>query len=91
MELYQALVVLKNSEFRYTHNREKILEFLANGCENCSSKELLSRMQKTYQSLTLSVIERNLQVFKQLNIVEVVEEDRGAYYRLSKEHESSAV
>ncbi|HJV47328.1 MAG TPA: transcriptional repressor [Bacillota bacterium] len=89
MGVKKALEVLKYSEFRYTQKRELILRILAaRDTENLSARDILLFMQKKYSSLTISVIEKNLEIFKELNLVEEIDDTKSLYYRFILETKS---
>lgn len=83
--LEQALETVKDSGYKYTGKRQKLLEVLYQADKYLSAKEVQERLQETYPNISQDTIYRNLHTFVGLNILEETELEGEKLFRSSCE------
>lgn len=71
--LDQAIETLKESGYKTTGKRQRILEILYHEDKYLSAKEVQGRLKETFPNISQDTIYRNLHTFVDLNVLEETE------------------
>ena len=63
--------------FRYSRQREKILEFLKDNKEHPSADEIYAKMKESFPSISLGTVYRNLGVLHEQGLVNRIVHSQG--------------
>lgn len=80
-----AIETLKDSGYKTTGKRQKILEILYNEDKYLSAREVQDRLKRTFPGISPDTIYRNLHTFVNLNVLEETELEGEKLFRANCE------
>ncbi|MFS0750955.1 Fur family transcriptional regulator [Oceanobacillus sp. 1P07AA] len=86
MNLQEAMVVLKDKGYKATGKRKDILEFFEDVDGYRSAKDLISHLEKSFDSVSFDTIYRNLHLYHSLGILESTDLNGEKHFRLNCTH-----
>lgn len=86
MNLQEAMVVLKDKGYKATGKRKEILEFFEDVDGYRSAKDLISHLEKSFDSVSFDTIYRNLHLYHSLGILESTDLNGEKHFRMNCTH-----
>jgi Fur family zinc uptake transcriptional regulator len=83
MKIDEAIQVLKDQGYKYTDKRKAMVTILKKEEKYLSAKQIQLAMNEQYPGISFDTVYRNLNTFRQLNIIETTEFDGEKKFRLS--------
>lgn len=83
MNTDDAIKVLKDNGHKYTDKRRDMISMLYDTSKYLNAKQMQEELNEKYPGISFDTIYRNLNLFDELNIIEVTELDGEKKFRLS--------
>lgn len=83
MNINEAIKVLKDNGHKYTDKRRDIITMLHDSSKYLNAKHIQESLNEKYPGISFDTIYRNLNLFQELEIIEVTELDGEKKFRLS--------
>ena len=83
MNTEDAIKVLKDNGHKYTDKRRDMINMLHDTSKYLNAKQMQEALNEKYPGISFDTIYRNLNLFDELNIIEVTELDGEKKFRLS--------
>lgn len=83
MNINEAIKVLKDNGHKYTDKRRDIITMLHDSSKYLNAKYIQESLNEKYPGISFDTIYRNLNLFQELEIIEVTELDGEKKFRLS--------
>ena len=83
MNIEDAIEILKDSGYKHTDKREKMLHLFSDHNRYLTAKDVLEYLKEDFPGLSFDTIYRNLYLFEELNILEATDMNGEKHFRFT--------